>query len=95
MKTLNHNLKFILHPLLLFPLAIFGQKNYVPDTSINGVSLMHAKSFEKKFSEYKLPDYNDGDHPLKLEFINADKTQKLTVFHCYGSGKNEICTFRV
>jgi hypothetical protein len=95
MKTLIHNLKFILHPLLFFPLAIVGQKNYVPDTSINRGSLMHAKSFEEKFSEYKLPDYNDGDHPLKLEFINADKTQKLTVFHCYGGGKNEICTFRV
>jgi len=96
MKMLNqNNLKIIFHIILLFPLAIFGQKNYSPDIRINGVSLMDGKSFQNKFSEYKLPDYYDGDHPPKLEFINADKTQKLTVFHCYGSGKDDICTFRV
>lgn len=89
----NLNLAFAIP--LLFPIAIWGQMHYAPDTTINGVSLMYAKSFEGKFSEYKLPDYYEADHPPKLEFINAEKTQKLTTFHCYGSGKNDICTFRV
>lgn len=56
---------------------------------------MDGKSFERKFAGYKIPQYYEADHPPKLEFINADKTQKFTVFHCYGSGKNDICTFRV
>jgi hypothetical protein len=76
-------------------LIIFQQKKYVPDTIVNAVSLMDGGSFEKKFSGYKLPEYYEADHPPKLEFINADKTQKFTVFHCYGSGKNDICTFRI
>lgn len=86
-------------PLFQFCLLIilYGliQEKYFPDTNINGVELMDGKSFEEKFKAYKLPDYYEADHPPKLEFINADKTQKLTVFHCYGSGKNDICTFRV
>ena len=84
-----------MHIVLLIPIAIFGQKNFIPDTVINGVSLMDNKSFEDKFSQYKLPDYYEADHPPKLEFINADKTQKLTVFHCYASPQNRICTFRI
>jgi len=88
-------MKFIVQIFLSFPLVAFNQDIYIPDTSVNGVSLMYGKSFDKKFSEYNLPDYYEADHPPKLEFINADKTQKFTVFHCYGSGKNDICTFRI
>lgn len=73
----------------------FIQEKYFPDTNINGVELIDGISFEKKFKQYKLPEYYEADHPPKLEFINSDKTQKFTVFHCYGSGKNDICTFRV
>ena len=88
-------MKQILELFIFIPLFIFNQDKFTPDTSVNTVSLMNAESFEKKFSRYKLPNYQDGDHPPKLEFINADNTQKFTVFHCYGSGKNEICTFRI
>lgn len=88
-----------IHPLFqLYVLVVLGsffQEKYTPDTNINGVELMDGKSFEEKFKAYKLPEYYEADHPPKLEFINADKTQKFTVFHCYGSGKNDICTFRV
>ena len=80
---------------ILFPFLTFAQKPYTPDTSINGVSLMDWKSFERKFSGYKLPDYFEADHSPKLEFISFNKSQKLVVSHCYGSHKNSICTFRV
>ena len=88
-----------INPLLRLCALIFlggyFYAQYTPDTNINGVELMDAKSFEEKFKAYRLPEYYEADHPPKLEFINADKTQKFTVFHCYGSGKNDICTFRV
>ena len=81
--------------LFLFSLNVLSKEDFTPDTSINKVALMDNVSFEKKFSEYNLPKFYEADHPPKLEFINADKTQKFTVFHCYGGYKNEICTFRV
>lgn len=86
-------MKLVVPLFLLFPLAALNQDSYIPDTSVNTISLMYGKSFEKKLSEYKLPDYYEADHPPKLELINDDKTQKFTVFHCYGGGKNDICTF--
>jgi hypothetical protein len=85
----------LFHLLIFLPLFYLIQKNYTPDTNINGVELMDGESFNKKFKSYKLPEYYEADHPPKLEFINNDKTQKFTVFHCYGAGKNDICTFRV
>src|SRR5689334_15078243 len=88
-----------LKPLVQFCLLIlfwsFFYEKYTPDTNINGIELMDGESFNKKFKPYKLPEYLDGPHPPKLEFINFDRTQKLTVFHCYGGGKNDICTFRI
>lgn len=80
---------------IFFPLLAFGQNSYLPDTSINGVSLMDWKSFEKKFSSYQLPDYVEEVDAPKLEFINSNKTQKLIVSHCYASHKDEICRFRI
>lgn len=88
-------MKKIIPLLVLFPLFVCGQKKTIPDTSINGVSLMYGEGFEKKFASYKLPNYFEADHSPKLEFINADQKQKFTVFHCYGSGRNDICTFRL
>jgi hypothetical protein len=88
-------MKTVFQLSILILLVSFGQEKYIPDTNINGVELMDGKSFDEKFKSYKLPEYYDGPHPPKLEFINVDKTQKFTVFHCYGAGKNDICTFRV
>jgi hypothetical protein len=98
--------KGILLMLLVFPLLLsflannepandFNPKTFIPDTSVNGIALLHWKSIITHFEEdtdfvsKRLYRHRDLDFPY-ADFTNSTETERLQLFTHPGYGLHEF-----